>query len=201
MLRQRLTHQRSLAERKSTLAEQLRKTEATLARQKDRHARCSDDLTGLLRLIGVETTDAAEQRIAAAEERARQKGLLDEAAAELRKTGDGIGLEQLRSEIAAVSIDEVTARIAEHAAERDEAFKSAQELAGRIATMRAEMEREAHATEAQEAAADQKAALAAIDEALDRGALMHLASLLLQSSLEEVDAAGTSVLLTRIGSP
>ena len=197
-LRRRLTAQRDLAERRKTLTAQLKRADATVANQRKQHASCVDALRTNLQIVGAATIEAAEARIAAAEQRAAQQAARDRAAQELREKGDGRTIDQLRDEVVSVPIDQVEGNIAELGRQRDAANADAQSLAAEIATNRSDLNRQARDTEAQAAAADQQSAIATIGHVLDEAAPMHLASLLLQSSLDTVEAAGTSVLMARI---
>ena len=83
-------------------------------------------------------------------------------------------------------------------AEHDAANRDAQALAARVATTRAEMDAQALADTATQAATDQQSAVAALRRITEEATLMHLAALLLDASLTQVEIAGTSVLLSRI---
>jgi uncharacterized protein YhaN len=198
-MRRRLIQYRELLARRTTLLKQLEAADAAVAQQQENHAHRADALSTILQVIGAETVEDAEERVGVAEERIRRQRALDSAAHELLVRCDGYGIDQLREEVAEVVIDEVPARITELDNERAQANAAAQDLAGQMATMRADMDRQAHDNEMQAVAAERQAAIAAIRQVLEEAALMHLANLLLYSSLETVERAGTSVLLTRIG--
>jgi len=116
----------------------------------------------------------------------------------LHEKGDGRTLAQLRNEAESIPVDEIPGAIELAHSERDTANRDAQALAARDATTRAEMDQQALATTATQAATDQQAAVAALRRITEEATLMHLAALLLDASLTQVEIAGTSVLLSRI---
>lgn len=197
-LRQRLTEHRALARQHETLAAALQRADAALARQRKQRDDGRMALDGMLAVIGSDTIDAAQARVALAAERARMEAALRHAAQDLRGKGDGHTLAALREDVASIPADDIPGAIETAQAERDSASREAQGLSARVATLRVAMEQEAQADAATEAAAAGQAAAATLRRVTEEAALMHLAEALLKEALTQVDLAGSSALLARI---
>lgn len=197
-LRQRLTEHRALAKQHETLATALKRADTALTRQQKQRDDCRVELGTVLAMIGSETVEAAQARVALAAEHARMADALRRGERDLHEKGDGRSLSQLRSEAESIPVDDIPGAIEHAQAERDAANRDAQALAARVATTRAEMDAQAQAITATQAATDQQAAVAALRRITEEATLMHLAALLLDASLTQVEIAGTSVLLSRI---
>ncbi len=197
-LRRRLTEHRALAKQHETLAVALKRTDAVQARQQKALDDCRVERSAVLAMFGSESVEAAQARVALAEAHARMAEAVRRAGRELHEKGDGRSLTQLRSETASIPVDDIPAAIEMAQAERDAANRDAQALAARVAMMKQEMDAQALASTATQAANDQQAAVAALRRITEEATLMHLAALLLEASLTQVELAGTSVLLSRI---
>lgn len=101
----------------------------------------SATLRAILDLIGAETIEAAEQRLALAVERKRHEAQMRAAAAELHASGDGFSIEELRAEAGQIAPEEVPARIYAAAAARREASEAAQLIAGDAKALEQRMRR------------------------------------------------------------
>ena len=197
-LRQRLGEQREQAKQHATVAMALKRADTTLARHQKQHDDGQVDLRTVLALVGADSVEAAQGRVALAAERRRMTETLRRGQAELHAKGDGHSVTELRREVEAVAMDDIVGAIGLAQNERDAANAEAQSLAARVATMQAEMAQQAAADNATRAAAEQQAAIAALRRVTEEAALMHLAALLLDAALTQVEIAGTSVLLARI---
>jgi uncharacterized protein YhaN len=197
-LRQLLTEHRALAKQHETLVAALKRADTAVARQQKQHDDCRVELDTVLAMIGSETVEAAQARVALAQEHAQMAEAVRRGERDLHEKGDGRPLTQLRAEIASIPVDEIPGAIEAVQAEHDAANRDAQALAARVATTSAEMEQQAQANSATQAATDQQAAVAALRRITEEATLMHLAALLLEASLTQVELAGTSVLLSRI---
>jgi uncharacterized protein YhaN len=156
------------------------------------------ELGTVLGMIGSESVETAQARVALAQEHARMLEAVRRAERDLHEKGDGRSLAQLRSEVASMPVDDIPGAIALAQAEHDAANRDAQAMAARVATTQREMDENARAVTATQAATDQQAAVAALRRITEEATLMHLAALLLEASLTQVELAGTSVLLSRI---
>jgi uncharacterized protein YhaN len=197
-LRQLLTEHRALAKQHETLAAALKRADTALARQQKQRDDCRGELGSVLAMIGSEAVEAAQARVALAVEHARMAEAVRRGERDLHERGDGRPLSQLRSEAASMPVDDIPGAIEMAQTEHDTANRDAQALAARVATTQREMDEQALANTATQAATDQQAAVAALRRITEEATLMHLAALLLDASLTQVEIAGTSVLLTRI---
>ena len=136
--------------------------------------------------------------MALAQEHARMVEAVRRGERELHEKGDGRPLAQLRAEIESIPVDDIPGAIEAVQAEHDAANRDAQALAARVATTQREMDEQAQADTATQAATDQQAAVAALRRITEEATLMHLAALLLDASLTQVEMAGTSGMLARI---
>ncbi|HEY3849005.1 MAG TPA: AAA family ATPase [Acetobacteraceae bacterium] len=197
-LRQRLTEHRALAKQHETLAAALKRADTALARQQKQLDDCRVERGTVLAMIGSETVEAAQVRVAFATEHARMVEAVRRGERELHEKGDGRPVSQLRAEAASIPVDDIPSAIEMAQVEHDAANRDAQALAARVATARADMDAQALADTATQAATDQQSAVAALRRITEEATLMHLAALLLDASLTQVEIAGTSVLLSRI---
>jgi uncharacterized protein YhaN len=198
-LRRRLTEQQKAAQERDTLRAQLADAERELARLCDAHAARRAALVAALGEIGAEAIAAARERVALAAERARTEAACREAERRLRDEGDGLGVAALREEVASIPPDDMPAEIEATERERDAAVAALQDIAARIATSTAELDRQARETASGAAAAEQESAAASLGRVLDEATVLHLASLMLDTALGAVEGAGTSEVLERIG--
>ena len=198
-LAQSLTRERALEQRSRVLREAVEtcRSNAEAAERALEEARSVSH--AILTLIGADTIEEAEQRLALSGERAGYEKERDLALATLRDAGDGLSLESLRAEVAAVPAAEVTARIDAASAARGEATAAAQGIAEEVSALRLRLAQTEAETAIHAAAADQQAAVASLSRALDEGLLYHTASLLLGRALEIVEQSGDSALLRRLG--
>ncbi len=199
IMRRRLTEQQKAAQQRDTLLAQLADADRTLARVNGDLGRDRAALNAALSGIGAKNIGDARERVALAEGRARTEAALRDAERRLRDAGDGLDIAALREEVAAVSPDDMPAEIAAAQQERDEAVAALQEIAARIATSTAELDRQARETGAGIAAAEQELATANLGRVLDEATMLHLAASMLDTALDAVEDAGTSELLERIG--
>ncbi len=197
-LRQRLNEHRALAKQHETLAAALKRADIAQARQQKQRDDCRVELGTVLAMIGCESAEAAQARVALAVEHAQMAETVRRGERDLHEKGDGRPLSQLRSEAASIPVDDIPGAIEMAQAEHDAANHEAQALAARVATTSAQMDAQALADTAMQAATDQQAAVAALRRITEEATLMHLAALLLDASLTQVEMAGTSVLLSRI---
>ncbi len=197
----RMLHdERALEQRRRINQDALEKarTNAAAAEQALHSARVT--LRATLDLIGAETIDAAEQRLALSAERARVETQFREAAAELFAIGDGFPIDALRTEAEQVPPDEVPARINAATAARKEAGDEAQRIAEEASALGQRMERAAEAANVNIASTEQNAASATLSRTLDEALVYHTAALLLGRALEAIEKSGDSRLLQRLGS-
>ncbi len=199
VLRARLTEQRSTLERCAALQRQLDDTDRKLADLRDKLARQRLALRAAQAVIGAETVEAARERVTLAAERARAEAMQRDAESELREKGDGFALEILRCEVAAVPADALQSACEAATRDRDAAEHALQDLAARIATGAAELDRQARETGAEAAAAEQEAAMASLGRVLDEASLLHLAAAMLDTALDVIGGASVSPVLDRIG--
>lgn len=197
-LRQRLTEHRALERQHKTLAETLKRADAGVARQQKHLEGCRVELRTVLALIGRDSIEEAQARVALAAQRAQMLATVQRGESELLAKGDGHSIAALRAEFASVVTDDVPGAIDVARAEHDAENTAAQALAARVATAQADMERQALEDTATRAAADQQAAVASLQRIMDEATVMHLAAALLDAALTQVEMAGTSVLLSRI---
>jgi uncharacterized protein YhaN len=155
-------------------------------------------LRAILLLIGADSIEAADDRLALSTERRKFAAQLATAQNRLQEAGSGLSLEALRAEVATVPLAEVEGMIARASRERKEANDAAQEAAAHASSLRQQMDREKIATEANTAAVDRQAAIAKLGRVLDEALLMHVASVVLEKSLAKIEMVGDSVLLRRI---
>jgi uncharacterized protein YhaN len=155
-------------------------------------------LHAILSVIGADTIDAADQRLALSDQRAAVEARHAEAEAELRQAGDGYSVQELLTEIQGTSADEDAAQIAAASLAHKQANEAAQQAAEAASRLRQSMELAAEATNIHAAAADQQAAIASVSRTLDEALVYHTASLLLSRALDAVEQSGGSVMLRRL---
>jgi uncharacterized protein YhaN len=195
---QRLAHQRGLEQRHSLLSAQLVSARESAAKAEQDLADHQATLAAILSLIGADSVEAAETRLALSAERGQKEARLADAQARLRELGHGPSMEQLRDELAAVAFDDIEAAIERASRDRKEANERAQAAAAQFARLAQQMERDAAATTASVAAMQQQSAAAAMGRVLEEALLLHVASALLEKSLASVEATGAPALLQRI---
>ncbi|MBV8613775.1 MAG: hypothetical protein JOY66_08380, partial [Acetobacteraceae bacterium] len=157
-LRRRLTEQQRAAQERDTLRAQLADAERALARLRDAHAARRAALGAALAAIGAKSVAEAQARVALAGGRARAEAACRDAERQLRDAGDGLDIATLREEVASILPDDMPAEIEAAQRERDAAVAALQEIAARIATSTAELDRQARETAAGAAAAEQESA-------------------------------------------
>ncbi|HEX3989536.1 MAG TPA: hypothetical protein VHX39_00045, partial [Acetobacteraceae bacterium] len=155
-------------------------------------------LHAVLTVIGADTVETAEQRLALSDERDGFEAKHVEAEAELRQAGDGHSIETLAAETATIPVDEDTARIEAASLAHRQANEAAQQAAEDASRLRHNMEQIARKTEVNVAAADQQAAIASLSRTLDEALLYHTAAALLSRALDAVEQSGGSVMLRRL---
>lgn len=198
-LRRRVQQAREQAKQRDLLREQSQAAEQAAALAERQLADCRAALQAVLVIVGGDTVEIAEQRLALAADRARHAASLEEADAKLRQAGDLLPVAQLRDEVAAVPVEEIASRIDAADQRRKAAQAAAQEAAATASALAQQMKHAAEDTGAMDAAADQQAAIATIGRVLEEALVHHLAAEMLDRALASVEQAGESVLLRRIG--
>ncbi|MGE4045496.1 MAG: hypothetical protein AB7F35_11625, partial [Acetobacteraceae bacterium] len=198
-LRRRLQEAREGDKQRGLLREQHAAAAAAVEQAERQLAEQRASLAGLLLRIGADTEAQAETRLALAAERARHAAILADSRAQLPTAGDGLPVEQLREEIAAVPPDEI-ATLIEHAVQtRRQAQEQAQHASAEVARLSQEIARAEADAGARDAAADQHAAVATIGRVLEEALVLHTASELLRVALTAVEQSADSSALRRIG--
>ena len=194
-----LNHERALEQRRRMLQDSRDGMRAATTSAEQALLTARTTLRAILDLVGADTTETAERRLALSAERARVESIVHAAATELHEFGDGYSIDSLRAEAGQIPPDEVPARI--HAADtaRKEASESAQRIAEEASALRQRMERETAATNVNAASTDQEAAIASLSRTLDEALVYHTAFLLLGRALAVIEKSGDSQLLRRIG--
>ena len=198
-LRRRLAEQRGSAKRRDEIVAQLKRADSELALAQEQQSLCAIELRAVLSVIGADTMVAAEPLVALAVERAGMVEKLHRTGHDLVEHGDGRDRDALRHEVRQFDTDAILGEVVSAQEERDAASREALALAARIATTTAAMEAQARETASVQAAMDQQAAVATLGRVLDDALVLHVAALILEDALAQVDAAGTSALLARIG--
>ncbi len=198
-LRRRLTEQQKAAQQRDTLLAQLADADRGLVRLNGDLGRHRAALGATLAELGAETIGVARERVFLAAERVRAEAAMHEAEQKLRDEGDGLDIATLREEVASIPPDDVPAEIEAAKRERDAGVAALQDIAARIATSTAELDRQARETGAGIAAAEQESAAASLGRVLDEATVLHLAASMLDTALGAVEGAGTSEVLDRIG--
>jgi uncharacterized protein YhaN len=155
--------------------------------------------TAILDEIGVETIDAAGERLSLAETRARYQAQRDIADTKLLDAGDAIPAEHLRAEVASVPPDELQSRHDALVADRRAANEAAQTALQELAELRLQMAQQDADTRIHTAVADRQAAVATVSNTLEEALLLHAAASMLELALKSVEETGDSGLLQRIG--
>ena len=198
-LRRRLAEQRGHAKQREELLAQQARAHKSLEAERKKHGQCEIALRAVLDTVGTATVEAAEPLIELASTRMTMAETLRRTAEELAAAGDGHSLEALRAEIATVEPDTILSEKEAAEVEHDQAWDEVKTLSARVATEEKTMTAQAAEIAAVQAEADRQAAVATLGRVLDDGLERHLAALILGEALRQVDAAGTSTLLTRIG--
>lgn len=197
-LNRRLVHQRGLEKQDSLLRSQFESAQASTIKAEMELAEHRAALRATLLLIGADSVEVAEARLALSNERRQQDASLADAQAKLHEAGHALSLEELRAEVAVVSIDDIETIIDRASRDRKHANDAAQAAAAQIARLDQQMERDKVATSTSTAVMEQQAAAATIGRVLEEALVSHIASALLEKSLAAVDAAGDPELLRRL---
>jgi uncharacterized protein YhaN len=198
-LSRRLAGQKELREKQNLLI--LQRDAARLAAEKaianltdSRAAR-----SAILLQIGVDSIEAAQARLALAEQRARSEAQRHDADTKLRDAGDAIPVDQLRNEVAGVPPDELQGRLDALSEDRRAAGEAAQAALKHLTELRISMAQQEADTNINAAAADRQAAVAGVANTLDEALLLHTAAAMLDLVLKSVEETGDAGLLQRIG--
>jgi uncharacterized protein YhaN len=197
--RDRLAEQRQRDARRRDYAQQTEQAAETLAGLMRARQNRADDLQSVLTACGAADVETAERRLAAAAVRMAKEAALAEANRSLLAEGDGLGLDELRREAAALSADAVLPALQAASAEADAAQEAAQREAAEVALLTADLERRGLDTAYAEAVAAQEAAAATADRVLREALAARLAAALLGQAMEAVGSAGGGDTLARIG--
>jgi uncharacterized protein YhaN len=157
------------------------------------------ELEAILMLVGAETVEAAEERLALAAKRARHAAGLAEAELKLHETGDLRPLAELRLEVAATTAEEIPRQIEQASHRRAQAQAAAQEGAAAASALALRMGQVAADTGASDAAADLQAAVATMGRVLDEALVHHVAAEMLGNALSAMEQQDQSALLRRLG--
>lgn len=198
-LRQRVRQTGELAKQRDLLREQLLDASKSAALAERQVADRQAELAAILTLVGAESVEAAEHRLALAAERARHAANLTEADLKLNETGDLRPLTELRAEVAATSVEEIPRQIEQASQRRADAQAAAQEAAATASAQALRMRQVAVETGASDAAADLQAAVATMGRVLDEALVHHVAAEMLEHGLTAVEQQDQSALLRRIG--
>ncbi|WP_043833793.1 AAA family ATPase [Muricoccus aerilatus] len=149
--------------------------------------------------VGATTAEEAERRVVLGAERARQEALLAAAEAELIEAGDGLPLDALRAEVAAVPPEGLDTALEEAQAAQYRHAEEAQAAVAAATALDLEMRQLAGDDVAVRAAAEEAAAASLLGQTLDDALLMQVAAGLLDAALDVVQQGTDDVLLRRIG--
>jgi uncharacterized protein YhaN len=198
-LRQRVRQTGELAKQRDLLREQMLDASRSAALAERQMADRQAELSAILTLVGAETVEAAEHRLALAAERGRHAASLAEADLKLHETGDLRPLTDLRQEVAATSVEEIPRRIEQASQRRGDAQAAAQDAAATASALALEMRQLTAETGASDAAADLQSAVATMGRVLDEALVHHVAAEMLEHALLAVEQQDQSTLLQRIG--
>ncbi|WP_338661302.1 AAA family ATPase [Pararoseomonas sp. SCSIO 73927] len=189
----------ALAERRAALLGQRERELGTLRQHEAALAEAEAALRAVIAEAGAATVEVAEERILLGQERARQEGLRDAAAADLLTGGDGLDLNALRTEAAALAADDLEGALREaEEAQRGHAA-AAQEQVAIVTTLEVELRQLAGDEAALRAAANEASAAGQIGQTLEDALVMQVAAGLLEAALGAVQDGGDDALLRRIG--
>ncbi|PPQ29947.1 AAA family ATPase [Rhodopila globiformis] len=198
-LSQRLTTQRERRQQREVLTGQRDEARAAASRTGAARDEAHAALAAILAQIGAATIEAAQDRLALAEARARNEAQRDAADWKLLEAGDALPAAQLREELAAVPPDELQGRIDALETQRRAAGEAAQAASGSLSALRQLMAQQDADTNIHAAAADRQAAVATASHTLEEALLLHAAAAMLDLALKSVEETGDSALLRRIG--
>jgi uncharacterized protein YhaN len=198
-LRTRLQHTRERARQRETLRQQSEAGRQAENAADQAWADSTSALQAILVLIGSDTDEHAERRLAEAAERARHAAALDDADRNLMQAGDLRPQHELRQDIASVPIDAIPDRIATATQRRKQAQDAAQQEAAEVAAHDHQMTQIRDATAATDTAADQQAAVAKMSTVLQDALVYHIAAEMLDRALTAVEQDQEPELLRRIG--
>jgi uncharacterized protein YhaN len=199
LLSGRLKEHRDRATRQSELHKQVEQTARQVSQIEHRKRLAAAELDAVLTAIGAESIEGAEQRLAAAAARTAHERALEQAAGALVAHGDGLTLDELRSELAIGSADDVAAALQVAETAMLAAQEAAQEAASVAARLRLQMEQLADDGGYAAAVADQQEAVATLGRVLEEALLARVAALLLERAMEAMEAQGGAAVLGRIG--
>jgi len=197
-LARNLQHHRGLERQRKVLNDQLETARKDSEAAERALAERQAELRATLTIIGAESADAAEIRLHMSAERELHAARFATAQTRLRDAGDGLPLEQLRTEVMATPLADIEGTIALATRERKDASDVAQEAAAEASRLDQQMARERVANEVGLAAVQRESATAKMGRVLDEALLLHAAAALLDKSLSKVETVGDSVLLKRI---
>jgi uncharacterized protein YhaN len=198
-LRERLQGNRDRATRRAELQKILDQTDRQVTQIRQRLVHATAERDAVLGAIGADTVEAAEQRLAASRDRSQHILAREQAEARLLTEGDGLSIEALREELAALHADDVAAALEAAQTTMNAAQEAAQEAAAEASRQKLQMEQRAGDGGYERAIADQQSALATIDRVLDEAVVTRLAALLLERAMGAVESQTGSALLSRIG--
>jgi uncharacterized protein YhaN len=196
-LRARLAEQREFDARRRGLAQQAEAAAATVAELGRAVAAREAAWAEVLKACGATDAAGAELRLAASAERAAQAGILTESAALLAE-GDGLSLEQLREEVAALPADAVMPALEAARAAAGAAQEAALQGSASLALLGDGLQRRSQDSAYREARAAEAEAASSASRVLREALAARLAAALLGQAMEAVEREGGSDLLTRI---
>ncbi|WP_158933210.1 AAA family ATPase [Acidisphaera sp. S103] len=197
-LQRRAQEERQVQTRRDSLSQQAQETAKQCELAEQQLADRKSALRAILLLIGAETVEAAEVRLALAAERARQTAALASAEEKLLEAGDSYSLEALRQEVGAVLVEDLPARLDDARQRLGHAQQAAQEAAAAVARLAMEMQQAEIATGATDAAADQQAAVATMGRTLEEALVCHVAAELLEQAIASAAQDAEPEMLRRI---
>jgi uncharacterized protein YhaN len=198
-LRERLQAERARATKRTQLREQIAQADRQITQLRQRLAQRQAEEQQVLRAIGADTLEAAEQRLAASRERAGHAEALARATAKLREDGDALPIETLRAELAAIAADDAPAALAAAETAMAAANTAAQQQAADAARQHRDLDQRTADAGYESAISDQQAGMATLARVLDEAMQYRLAALLLGRALAAVEGQDTPAMLTRIG--
>jgi uncharacterized protein YhaN len=193
---------RQAAEEQSRLAllrQQVEQAAQQVAEVRHAAATAAATLRATLAEAGAAHVAEADERLALAAERHRQEAEAVVAAQALTREGDGLGLEELRTEAAGYPAESLEAALTEARTEQQALTQQISEAATEAARLRAERDA-LHADDGvAQAAQDQQAAITQLGQTLEDALLAQVAASLLDAAMGQLQEAGDDALLRRIG--
>jgi uncharacterized protein YhaN len=197
-LREEVAAARTRHTQRATLQAQLEQAARGVAQLAALVAARETELAAVLEAAGAPTREAAELRLAESAERDRHAALLADAEARLRREGDGIGVDALRAELAAVTPEAVAGALAAAAADAAAAQAALEQHAGAVARLRQALGAREAETAYTDAVAAQNEAAATAGRVLREALVARLAAGLLAAAMETVEKQGSPEMLRRI---